>query len=80
MKYEKLEIVLDKLVRGQSYLTYPHHNILPFGNSDNELEGTECDNKFWDWYGTVEDGGTRVAYPYPTHVCLEFKFPDPPND
>ncbi len=76
MKYVRIETVLDKLVRGNDYLTYPHHRILPFGNSDDNLVGNETDSKFWD----DDFGLIRVAYPYPTHVCLEFEYPEPPND
>lgn len=71
MKYIKIEDV--ELVRGKNYLTYPHHKVLPFGNSDDELEGTECDYKFWDWY----NDSMRIVQPYPTHVC---ELPEPPTE
>lgn len=80
MKYEKIEMVLHKLIKGESYLTYPHHKILPFGNYTTEITGTPCDHLFWEWGGDINTGGPKIASPYPTHVCLDFKFPEPPND
>lgn len=75
MDFIKIETAI--LIRGKSYLTFPHYKVLPFGNSDGELEGTDCDRKFWEWVGDLETGGTRIAKPYPTHVC---ELPNAPLD
>lgn len=72
MKLKYIKIEDFPLVRGKSYLTFQHHRVLPFGNSDDELEGTECDYKFWDW----QYGSMLVARSYPTHVC---ELPEPPT-
>lgn len=69
LKYIKIEDF--PLVRGKSYLIFPHHKVLPFGNTDDELEGNDCDYKFWEWY----DDSMQLARPYPTHVC---ELPEPP--
>jgi hypothetical protein len=52
---------------GSSVLTFPHFKVLPFGTTEEDKIGNECDNDFWEWYGDDDSGGARLARPYPTH-------------
>lgn len=78
MKLKYIKIEDFALVRGETYLTYPHHRVLPFGNSDYELEGTDRDHNFWEeTYDPYDGFRTRIAKPYPTHVC---ELPESPDE
>jgi hypothetical protein len=74
MKWVKVEDELPKL--GQTVLTFPHYNVLPFGNIESEKEGTAVDTTFWNWKGDEETGGCVVAKPFPTHWM---PLPAPPS-
>lgn len=56
--------VKDRLPEiGSSVLTYPHFKVLPFGNTNDELNHDETDTDFWEFDDKFDE--SRIAKPYP---------------
>jgi hypothetical protein len=45
---------------GSTVMTFPHFRVLPFGNSESELNNDATDTNFWDWHGDDETGSPMV--------------------